>query len=308
VALVDVVVRTKNRTAFLARALDDVLAQTFTDWHLTVVNDGGDPGPVAGLVAERPRLKGRTTVLDLPESVGHPAAANKGFWAGSAEFVALHDDDDTWHSEFLARTVAHLRRTADTAVAVRTEIVWERQVGSQIVETGREVFHPLMQEPTYFDLIRFNHIVPISMLVRRSVLESIGGFDESIEMVEDWVFNLEIALHGGFGFIAGEPLAFWHQRPESQGDSGNSVISGHDGHVRSDRRVRDRLVREYVKQHGAGGLLYLAKYIDERNTEVLRHLDRIEARQDQIVAMLHARTVRGVAGRVRRRVRALRRR
>jgi glycosyltransferase involved in cell wall biosynthesis len=306
---VDVVIRTKNRTAFLARALDDVLAQTFTDWHITIVNDGGDPGPVAALVADRPRLRGRVTVVDVPASLGHAAAANKGFAAGSAEFVALHDDDDTWHPEFLARTVAHLQGTSDMAVAVRTEIVWEREAGSELVETGREVFHPLMQEATYFDLIRFNHIVPISMLVRRSALMSIGGWDEGgVDMVEDWVLNLEIALQGGFGFIAGEPLAFWHQRPESQGDSGNSVIAAHDGHVRSDRRYRDRLVREYVQRHGAGGLVYLAKYVDERNTEVLRHLDRIEARQEQIVAMLHARTLRGMAGRVRRRVHALRRR
>ncbi len=37
---VDIVMRTKDRPVFLARALDDVLAQTFTDWRLTIVNDG----------------------------------------------------------------------------------------------------------------------------------------------------------------------------------------------------------------------------------------------------------------------------
>jgi glycosyltransferase involved in cell wall biosynthesis len=44
----DVIIRTKNRPLFLARALDDVLAQEFSDWHLYVVQDGGDPAPDPG--------------------------------------------------------------------------------------------------------------------------------------------------------------------------------------------------------------------------------------------------------------------
>ncbi|MCU0302155.1 MAG: glycosyltransferase [Candidatus Nanopelagicales bacterium] len=287
-ATVDVVVRTKNRARFLARALDDVLAQDFADWRLIVVNDGGAPEPVDRLVAERPGLAGRTEVLHLAQSLGYAPAANRGVAQGASPLVALHDDDDTWDPRFLQATVDHLSGTDDQAVAVRTELVFEREMGTRIVEIGREVFHPLMQEPTYFDLIRFNHVVPISMLIRRSAWEQLGGFDETIEVVEDWVLNLSLALDAGLGFIDGAPLAFWHHRPESVGDAGNSVIAGHAGHIRSDRRVRDRLVREYVRQHGPGGLLYLSKYIDERTADVLVRLERIEARQDEILARLDA--------------------
>ena len=53
-------------------------------------------------------------------------------------------------------------------MAVRTEIVWET---TSLQETGREVFHPAMQEPTYFDLLRFNHMVPIGIVFRRSAYD-----------------------------------------------------------------------------------------------------------------------------------------
>ena len=104
----DIIIRTKNRPRFLARALDDVLAQEFSDWHLYVVQDGGDPAPAQTLLDERD-FGDKATLVVLPEPQGIPAAANRGIEAGTGEFIAIHDDDDTWHPEFLARTVEHLQ-------------------------------------------------------------------------------------------------------------------------------------------------------------------------------------------------------
>ena len=149
---VDIVVRTKNRPKFLARALEDILAQEFTDWHLIIVDNGDDPTETRALVDAR-GFSDRCTVLRQPDPVGVPALSNIGVSAGTAEFVTIHDDDDTWHPQFLTRTIAHLRATDDLAVAVRTEIVWET---TSLQETGREVFHPQCWSPRNFDLLRFN--------------------------------------------------------------------------------------------------------------------------------------------------------
>lgn len=281
---VDIIIRTKNRPAFLARALDDVLAQEFPDWHLYVVQDGGDPAPARALIDERD-FGDRSTLVALPAAQGIPAASNRGIEAGTGEFIAIHDDDDTWHPAFLARTVEHLRATEDLAVATRIEIVWEEQIGTRFVETGRELFHGAMLEVTYFDLLRFNHVVPIGMVFRRSAWEDLGPMDERCEVVDDWVFNMSVARTGRFGLID-EVLAFWRQRRNATGDAGNTVIAGRHLHIRDDRRVRDRALREYVDRHGAGGLLYLAKYMDERAAELHQRLDRIEAQQEEILDLL----------------------
>ncbi len=250
------------------------------------MQDGTDPTETKALIDARD-FGGRCTLLALPESVGIPAAANRGIEAGDGEFVAIHDDDDTWHPAFLTRTVEHLRATDDLAVATRIDIVWEEQIGNRLVETGREGFHPAMLEVTYFDLLRFNHVVPIGMVFRRTAYDELGPMDERCEVVDDWVFNLSLAETGRFGLID-EVLAYWHQRKNAKGDAGNTVIDGQHLHIRDDRRVRDRAVREYVAQHGPGGLLYLAKYIDERSYELHVRLDRIEAQQDEILGLLRA--------------------
>lgn len=278
---VDVVIRTKNRPRFLARALQDVAAQEFTDRQVIVVNDGGEPGPVDDLVAQHPRVE----VLHLPESVGIGAAANRGVEAGSGEFIALHDDDDTWHPAFLARTMAHLQSSDDLAVATRTEIVLEDVIGGRFVETGREVLHPMMIEPTYFDLLRFNHLAPIGLLFRRTAYEEYGPLSEDYAVLEDWMLNLEIARTGRLGWID-EILAYWHQRPNARGADGNTVHAGLDLHIRDERRFRDARLRAYVAEHGEGALLYLAKFIDERVGELHARFDRVEAQQEEILRAL----------------------
>lgn len=280
----DIIIRTKNRPLFLARALDDVLAQEFNDWHLYVVQDGTDPAPTQALIDERD-FGDKVTLVVLPEPQGIPAAANRGIEAGTGEFIAIHDDDDTWHPAFLARTVEHLQEGDDIAVATRTEIIFEQQVGEHLVETGREVFHPLMPEPTLFDLLRFNHVVPISLLFTRAAWEDLGPMDERCEVVDDWVFNLALAQTGRLGWID-EVLAYWHQRPTARGDAANTVVGAQDLHFRDDRRVRDRALREYVNTHGSGGLLYLAKYIDERTADLHARIDAIEAQQQEILDLL----------------------
>ncbi|MCB9427629.1 MAG: glycosyltransferase family 2 protein [Actinobacteria bacterium] len=280
---VDIVVRTKNRPQFLARALDDILAQEYPHWQLIIVNDGGDP--VQAEVARRPGLEGRFTLLDLPESLGRGGAVMPGIEAGHSPYIAIHDDDDTWHPQFLTRTIQHLQSTDDVAVSVRTEIVWETPA---LQETGREPFHPFMQEPTYFDLLRFNHVVPISLLYRRCVLDTIG-FDQRLRSVSDWDVNLQLWGLGSVGFLNGEPLAYWHQRRSADGDAANSVIAEPESHQLHDRRVRDEALRQYVDVHGSGDLLFLAKYVEERMQEINGRLDRVQQRYDEISRLLRDR-------------------
>ena len=274
---VDIVVRTKNRPQFLARALDDILAQEYPHWQLIIVNDGGDP--VQAEVARRPGLEGRVTLLDLPESLGRGGAVMPGIEAGHAPYIAIHDDDDTWHPQFLTRTIKHLRSTDDVAVSVRTEIIWETPA---LHETGRELFHPLMQEPTYFDLLRFNHVVPISLLYRRCVLDTIG-FDQRLRSVSDWDVNLRLWQVGTVGFLDGEPLAYWHQRRSAEGDAANSVIAEPHSHYLHDRRVRDEALRRVPHD---GDRLFLAGFVDERTQDLSARLDRVEAQFDEILRRL----------------------
>nr|NLD40617.1 glycosyltransferase [Actinomycetales bacterium] len=106
---VAIVMRTKDRPILLSRAIDDVLSQSFRDWELIIVNDGGDPARVEELVSVREAsAAGRIRVIHHHESLGMEAASNAAIRASASEFLAVHDDDDTWDPDFLHLTVDYL--------------------------------------------------------------------------------------------------------------------------------------------------------------------------------------------------------
>lgn len=288
---VTIVVRTKSREHLLARAIDDVLAQTHEAWQLVVVNDGGPAGPVDAVVEERRGALGdRVDVVHNSTSRGRWSASNQGLARATGEYIAIHDDDDTWASDFLEVTCAALDLDSErAAVVVATEIVIE-EVGEDgsFVELGRHPFTPPEDIVTFYDLILVNRFVPIGTLARRSVLQQIGGFDESLAVVGDWEAHLRLTLHGEVSYMGGPPRAFWRQRPSSEGELSNSVHAQSHLHSRFDRIVRDRAVREYVKRHGVGGLMYVSKHIDETLAAAER---RLGARIDESVAAAEQRLV-----------------
>ncbi len=263
---VSVVIRTKNREQLLARALDDVLAQTLPDWRHTVVNDGGSAIPVDALVADRASsFDGRVDVIHVEGGTGSmEAAANLGGERANGEFVIIHDDDDTWDPSFLEVMVAALDADQDAvAAAARTEIIFERVAPDRVTELGRAPFVPPGEIVTIYDLLQTNRVVPISLLVRRRVYDEIGWYEPALKVVGDWEFNLRLVRHGRVLFVGDEPLAFWHQRPHATGAASNSVFGESLAHMQFDRLVRDDALREYIERNGIGGLLYLSKYIEE---------------------------------------------
>jgi glycosyltransferase involved in cell wall biosynthesis len=263
---VTIVIRTKDRPPLLRRALDDILDQTTSDWEAIVVNDGGRHGPVDGLIEEREdRWDGRLHVIHVEGGTGSmEAAANLGAQRARGEFVIVHDDDDTWAPDFLMTMIDALDEDPEAvAAAARTEIVFERLDGDHTTEIGRAPFVPPGEMVTMYDLLQTNRIVPIALLVRRTVYDEIGWYDPALKAVGDWEFNLRLVRHGRVIFVGDEPLAFWHQRPHAKGPTSNSVFGESLDHMQFDRMVRDRALHEYVDRNGIGGLLYLSKHIEE---------------------------------------------
>jgi len=283
---VSVVVRTKDRPAFLKRALTDIAAQTFSDWEVVVVNDGADGAAVRAAVADSAR-PGRVSVVDSPGDGGRCVAANTGIAAAAGEYVVLHDDDDLWHRDFLTRTAAVLDASpADAGVMVETEIVYEKADGAGWVETHRAPYWQGMTGVSFTTLLEVNRAVPISFLYRRALHDELGPYDESLDAVEDWDFYLRVTAKHPIAFLSGTPLAFWTQRPAATGADGNSMFELAAEHARDDLAVRDRALREWVAVNGAGLPLYIASVEKRIRADMAEHLAGLP---DRIVEMAHAR-------------------
>lgn len=271
-ASTSIIMRTRDRARMLDRAVQDVLAQSRQDWELVVVNDAGDRAAVDDVLARYSgEAAGRIQVLHRERSTGMEAASNAGLDATSAPTVVVHDDDDTWHATFLQETLAHLATHPEQeAVVVRTLIVHEHETPSGFVEDDAFLSWPELQGARLLDYIAVNRNVPISMLHRRRVHETVGGYDESLPVVGDYAFHLALLQRYDVGFLD-RPLAQWRQRPTATGTSSNSMYALSDGHRHHDAELRERYFRQWTRENGIGLPMFLSK-----NTETL--LDRSEER------------------------------
>ena len=100
VPLVSVIIPTYNRADLVQEALASVKAQTFRDFEIVVVDDGGTDGTCEVLSAWR-----ETRVLRHPGRRGVSAARNTGITAARGQWLAFLDSDDLWLPDKLARQI-----------------------------------------------------------------------------------------------------------------------------------------------------------------------------------------------------------
>lgn len=223
---VAVVMRTRWRIGMLARALRSVLSQTHPRWFLQIVNDGGPARIVEDEVAPyRHLLTGRLGILHLPEQRGMEAASNAGIAAAPGDVIAIHDDDDNWHPEFLERMLAWMQECGHAVGICRTKVVREVWDGERHVTRSAEEFGPWGDSITAADLALRNHFPPISMLFLRTEYQAVGPFDEALPALGDWHFNRRIASRRPIPVLA-ETLACWRLR-DAKDPAPNSPEAAH---------------------------------------------------------------------------------
>ncbi|WP_104104799.1 glycosyltransferase family 2 protein [Arthrobacter sp. 08Y14] len=281
---VAVIVRTKNRPHFLQRALQDIFDQTYRQFRVVIVNDGGSAEPVDNVVARLPEAaRERVEILHNKQSLGMEAASNSGVQSCDSEYIVIHDDDDLWHPEFLERTVSYLDNSSDAGVVVRTQIRYEEIVDGQILKTGSAPFWENMQQISLGDMLQINRAVPISFLYRRSLHEELGYFNESLPVCGDWEFNLRVLTRHRIGFLDGEPLAFWCQRPATGGDDANSLFAKARDHERFDRSIRDEYLRRDLSSgRDLGVLLQISAMMAEQEQMLMENRQRMVQMQEQL--------------------------
>ena len=300
---VAILVRTKDRPRFLSRTLENIAQQTFTDYTVCVINDGGDEQATRAVIEASPlgsNAQDSSRVQLLTTAGGNmEAASNAGLAATTSEYVAIHDDDDLWAPEFLERTVAALEESGALMCTTRVVERYERENADGEFEVYEErIFHDGLPGMGLQFLFRTNRAVPIGILYRRSLHELVGFYDESLPVVGDWEFNMRAASVADI-LLVDEPLAYWSLRPDAEGSEANSVKRQAD-HARFDSMVRARAIREDL-QAGArpGAYLYQAHLAADLERRVIdghdltreslnilhsieSRLERIEARQQAI--------------------------
>jgi glycosyltransferase involved in cell wall biosynthesis len=174
--LTTVVIPTYNRRAMVREAVDSVLAQLGADFEVIVVDDGSTDGTSTVLAAEL----GDCIRLLTTDNRGVSAARNLGVAGGSGELIAFLDSDDRWLPGKLAAQVALMRDRPHVEIC-QTEEIWFRN--------GRHVNpcdHHRKPDGAIFERsLDLCLVSPSAVMMRRSLFERVGGFDESLPACED---------------------------------------------------------------------------------------------------------------------------
>ena len=190
--LVSVILPTHNRAKTLRRAIDSVLSQTHRELELIVIDDGSTDQTQSLLKSYNdPRLK----VL-APGRLGSAARArNYGLEHANGEFVAFQDSDDIWLCEKLERQLAFAAQQPQTDMTACGYIV-VRADNRPPRYHGKELLDPNHDFRSLFSGSGSQLSTP-AWLVRRERLVQLGGFDETLDMWEDWELSLRLEMVGG---------------------------------------------------------------------------------------------------------------
>ena len=190
---VSVIVPAYNAASTIEATLASVLAQSYTDIEIIVVDDGSTDGTGAildDLVAREPRIR----VLHQPNA-GVARARNAALAVATGEWIATIDADDIWHPDKIARQT-EVARAARMGPALIYS--WCRRIDAEdriIADQGR----PLYRGMQFHQLLASNFLNNASNAIfRADAAREIGGFDESFQSfgtfgAEDIAFYLKLA-------------------------------------------------------------------------------------------------------------------
>jgi glycosyltransferase involved in cell wall biosynthesis len=190
-----VVVPAYNAQSTVASAVRSVLAQTRCDAEVIVVDDGSTDGTYAQLE----RLAGRRVRIARRPHGGIAAARNAGISLARGRYIAFLDSDDLLLPRYLELAGEVLERADRLGFAYTDAYAFDPVaglVGPRRMEGGTPPTPPPDDcERFQLELLRRNFVY-VSAIVPRSVLEALGGFDESLGAAEDYELWLRIVRAG----------------------------------------------------------------------------------------------------------------
>jgi glycosyltransferase involved in cell wall biosynthesis len=203
--MVSIVTPAYNSEEFIAITIDSVIAQTFTNWELIVVNDGSTD-KTQGIVEEYSQKDNRIRILNHTISKGAGVSRNYAIKKATGDYITFLDADDIWKPEKLEE---QLKLLNDQNVAVcfsSYELIDEK---GQLLNTIIEA----LEKVSYKKQLRCNYIGNLTGIYDVKKLGKI--YMPEIPKRQDWILWLKAIEKGGDAIGIKESLAFYRVRKDS---------------------------------------------------------------------------------------------
>ena len=200
-ARVSVITPVYNGARTIARAIDSVLAQSFSDFEIIIADDGSIDG-----TAQIVEGYGERITLLREKHAQQAAARNLAVKASHGEYLAFLDADDSWLPDKLARCVEALDRNSGCVMVYSNMIA----IGSDGADLAIEMIPaPVARAPSMHDLLTgLWPIVPSTVVIRREAFDRAGGFSTAVAGCEDIYFWLFAREQGEFRYLPEKLVRF----------------------------------------------------------------------------------------------------
>lgn len=189
---VSIVIPAYNVAPFIRETLDSVLAQSFKDYEVILINDGS-PDTAELESALEPYLSERVIYLKQ-ENLGAAAARNAGLRRARGAYVAFLDADDYWMENYLAEQMAFIGQPEGYDLVYADALLFgdSALAGRTYMEIA-----PSEGEVTFEKLVRDEcNVITSGVLARRRVLLDVGLFDEGLRRAQDYDLWLRLSKAG----------------------------------------------------------------------------------------------------------------
>ena len=234
--LVSVIIPTYNRIFLLERAIKSVMAQSFQNFEIIIVDDNS----IENIEPMIEKFKdNRIKYYKHLNNFGPAVARNTGIKNSVGDLLAFLDDDDEWFPNKLEAQVEKFSElSADFGlVYVQSAIYKQNKKVNYLPYTWLK-----KKEGSIFrHLLKLNFIDTPATMIRREVIDSVGLFDEELHCLEDYDLFLRIARKYKICFIK-EPLLVSHYTPG--GVNEKNIIN----HIETLIKITTKYLKEYEKQ------------------------------------------------------------
>ncbi len=257
---VAIVTRTKDRPAFLRRALRSIVEQGYKDWVCAIVNDRGERSIVQTELDVFPAdVREKFLSVENDKEILREGLINLGIQATKSQYVVVLDDDDTWEHDFLTQTTNFLDDPENVrygGVVTGSRIIRETYREGNLSELSRIPISSWMRDLRLWQMLGQN-LFPIHAFVyRRSIGEKVGWYRD-LSVLGDWDFNIRFMVECDLAALRHRICANYHQRVSTDSPSAqNSVLAEH--HQFKLDMLQKELAAEKKRKHGIGFVLNAA--------------------------------------------------
>jgi glycosyltransferase involved in cell wall biosynthesis len=195
--VVSVLISTFNRSQSLYEALASVFGQSYKNLQVIVVNDGG--GDVSDVIESF--NESRLVYINRKENRGKAFSLNEALHEAKGKYIAYLDDDDIYYPFHIEALINALENETDCRVAYsdlyktycKVFPDGSRQILSKVVEVSRDFDR--------FFMLNFNHVLHVSLMHHRDLIEKTGPYNEQLNVLIDWDLTRRLAFFSDFYHI-----------------------------------------------------------------------------------------------------------